>query len=634
MIVELKDKGIELEFPDDMPLEKIRAIIDSQFYADHSMDMTSSPMPAVSTDTMLGFDKSLTENAPLVGAMLPGPLAPIGAGIGKAYQMLRTGEQAQLPAWSERTVPGSLSDVVTGSGQPYMDAVPGGIPEAFPKPINLIPAMGMGAAGAAAGKVAETVIPPVVGAVTAPFKGTMDKAIAESATAQAAKQMADAGLPVGVSQYAPSRTGRAMTWALDKFPLSSSMMNSYRSQLNEALMAMRQDLVQGQLGMVNPSKMFPTKGEVSEAFSDVLNAVGGPKVEIPTPNLKAYVDEVLGSDIAATDQFWSQNTVIQKLKNQNIQKGGHDPLHPPERYAENLNPTESFLWNTKQRHPEITTDEGLIHARVQELMQGFPGLKYDQAAKFIRDDIATRGEWFQKVGREGLSKPSEVPKLAASDINDLSASLWKIEEKNVYNKLSPAQRELRKGLRKAMENDFKAYDDAMDTQVASIFEGAEATSRLRHDQTLKDAKFVEGLLAQSTKLDSKSQMMQFRPAIFNDLVRRNEDRLYRALGKDKFELLKQFDQKAMASVPDMAKFSQKMSLGDVLLSGSMAGAAGYGGYTDNPWIAVPALFSPVVAMSLMKPSGWLRKWLSTGFKPPTMAIKTGAKVATLEAFSE
>jgi len=109
------------------------------------------------------------------------------------------------------------------------------------------------------------------------------------------------------------------------------------------------------------------------------------------------------------------------------------------------------------------------------------------------------------------------------------------------------------------------------------------------------------------------------------------------LTADQVKTFENFGKKTFLAIGDMAKYGKSSKFGEMLQGASTLGGA----YTTSQgdifsgaaMIAVPAMFSSIVAKSLMNPTGALRKWLTTGIKPPRL-IQEAVKWQTIGAGAE
>lgn len=227
-------------------------------------------------------------------------------------------------------------------------------------------------------------------------------------------------------------------------------------------------------------------------------------------------------------------------------------------------------------------------------------------------DTATDPLWSSVGKGSGLINKlfQKGGQLTIGEYNDLRAKLW-----SNYSKLTPAQKAIRGKLKEALEKDLELYEEKVGGDVLKASQKAyEASGDLREFGT---SRWIERLLDSATDLNKEGQAYEFFPAKFDKIFRKNQDRLKAVLTPDQFKNLDNFRQKMNLAVPDLAK--QNILRGEYpTLGGTAAGAAAATYF--QPWLAVPLGFQTIVARSVMNPSGWVRKWLTTGLTPPSMPM--------------
>jgi hypothetical protein len=171
MIVELKDKNIELEFPDDMPLDQIKQTIQKKFYPEQSAPAPSpaepptaeEPLPLMGIPEQVAMEDVLPGDAStkgaVVGGILGAPLGPPGAVFGSGAGAMVGDLLSQM------------NDRTRGTAPPDTEPLPlMGIPEKLDPAIAGRTALKFGE-GAAAGVLGEGIATaakagaPVVGGV-------------------------------------------------------------------------------------------------------------------------------------------------------------------------------------------------------------------------------------------------------------------------------------------------------------------------------------------------------------------------------------------------------------------------------------------------------------------------------------
>lgn len=263
MIVELKDKGIELEFPDDMPQEQIKEVIKRKFYSSSSpvheppatdLGMVDSPMPAVPGSVLRMADQAATKYAPEIGygtgALTNIPLVgPMLAAAGQQYKDIRGGFTG--PHWQSPIAEQEQNMVDAGM------------------PIRTGPAMkegALGLAGDVAGGVAGKILSPVA-----------------NKAGQIGEWFQQEGLPrLGnrASKWVEELTGLTIT--------GSSVAGKYRKQIQDWALEERNNILSGISNEIKlPSDIGQDVGkQVVNVFKEPKQLYGdfakmGGEIELP-----------------------------------------------------------------------------------------------------------------------------------------------------------------------------------------------------------------------------------------------------------------------------------------------------------------------------------------------------------------
>lgn len=253
-----------------------------------------------------------------------------------------------------------------------------------------------------------------------------------------------------------------------------------------------------------------------------------------------------------------------------------------------------------------------------------------ETIKFIEanmgKDITMSDQWWMKKFIPWMKKEGDARSI--EQINSLHATY-----NRSWNKLTPAQKELRNGLRESLYKDLAENDLQAGLQLETALKTAQEAAKVPRDIT--KARWIEqSLLNPAT--DIIDQAYVFSPAKFKVQVDKNLTKIEQMFGQEGLDIINKFADKLMLAAPDMAKLgkisdatkSMRQLTGLGMLSIPGAIAAGQPGLALG--LSVPYGFQTFVAKSLMNPSGWLRKWLTTGFKPPTLLTKEAPKLGILE----
>lgn len=132
MIVELKDKGIKIEFPDDMTPDQIKDVIKRKFYSEAlsegSQEMISAPMPAVPPEVIKSAGETIRTEGPkqlpvlggLAGAMLTRNPSWLLRSLGAAGGASLGGMAERGITGGEPFDPGSMAkDAAIGGAQEF-----------------------------------------------------------------------------------------------------------------------------------------------------------------------------------------------------------------------------------------------------------------------------------------------------------------------------------------------------------------------------------------------------------------------------------------------------------------------------------------------------------------------------------
>ena len=131
------------------------------------------------------------------------------------------------------------------------------------------------------------------------------------------------------------------------------------------------------------------------------------------------------------------------------------------------------------------------------------------------------------------------------------------------------------------------------------------------------SRFVENLFDAST--DIKGTQRTFNPLKFSKQFAKYQRQIKQVM-PEKYDNLEQFAKLSKTAVQDLSK----IKLDDTFMSWQTAATSALGGAgaaLGNAGMVVPAGFSFAITKSIMNPSGWLKKWLTEGYKMPDFAKK-------------
>lgn len=235
--------------------------------------------------------------------------------------------------------------------------------------------------------------------------------------------------------------------------------------------------------------------------------------------------------------------------------------------------------------------------------------------------VANTKSWLEGMKETDIPKKSvELYNLAkgrmatgemtSSEIEAFNKSIWQ-----GYKKLSIADRQFRNELL------HHIYDD-LPQSLAESLKFAKATTR-----EIRQAKLIEGLLSRATSQNGQI----FYPYKFYDLVKKSEDAIMRSLDKDQANVLFKFADQMKIAAGTEAKmrdiiFQKDMSDKALMYLAALGGGGAMFSQGGGASLLIPAGAQGWMAWSLMKPSGALRKLITSGLpdlsKSGALAIKT------------
>jgi hypothetical protein len=301
---------------------------------------------------------------------------------------------------------------------------------------------------------------------------------------------------------------------------------------------------------------------------------------------------------------------------------------------------QEFIENTMGM-PKYTESIPQAQAKTRELFGQFAeqaggketAIPMTNTVKFIEDNmsnpITTADIWWKKKYIPWM-KGGEAKTV--DEINTLHATY-----NRSWNKLTPVGKDLRNGIRESIYKDLAENDLQTGLQLEEALKTAQAAAKTPRD--IAKSRWIENaLLDPATKVED--QAFIFYPAQFQTQVNKNITKIEQMFGQEGVDIFKKFADKMMLAAPDMGKlgkvsdataaFRKGTGLGMLTIPGAVA--AGQPGMAAA--LAVPYGFQTIAAKSLMNPSGWLRKWLTTGLEPSKLFSKEVPKLGMLEAMND
>jgi len=398
----------------------------------------------------------------------------------------------------------------------------------------------------------------------APLAGQFAKSGTKGDTARLGQQMVEeGGMPLSPDLYAPSKPAKFMQWATDNIIPGGSIIANYRRKaVNDTISQMRQDFVEA-AGLPNPfTPLKEAKAVKNKAYENFIAEGSGAPIQFS--NTAKFIEENLNSPALNTS-----GTLKQKVLdfNQKIRQG---------------------------EKPEMLFSREEVPANQLEI--------YD-----------------------ALANPQGTATATVTELNDLLPYIWSRtkstakmgKEKNQYQKLTEESIQLRNGLKEAIDADLGIHE--VDTGAKVLEALNVARDAQKNMASLGKAKYLEKFLQDSTTWNPATQHWDFQAGKFYSEVMKKQETL-RNMFPDEFGTIMRFAEKSKLASGDIARMSSKPSWKQAIEIG-LGGGAGAAIYS-NPMLAVPLGFPAFAAYSLMNPSGTLRKYLTTGIKPPTLTKET------------
>ena len=512
MIIELPDKKMTLEFPDDMPHDQITKIIQEQVYKAAPISPGTSPVfstedPTAASLGMFQIPEAVTPSMetlknqlPLAGAMITAPfkatpiLAPI-AGMGASAGALLAGQG------TEPMGPTNAGDITADSLNQFNAPL---------KPF----AVGIGAQ-ALAGPISKL----FEKTITAPFAKYTEKSLAENALAKQGQELVEQGIQISPDLISPSRTSRALNWTLDNLWPANSIMASKRREVYNAAVAIKDEFAK------KYGTGTTTKEATDAAWNNLFTNAGGENIVIPMAGTVNAIKESINKPFALLNDKW-------------------------------------------QKYFKTFIEEDAL------TLQG------------VRDLLT-------------VAKPGKAIGAEKTAINQIV---------------------------KEVENDFLTYDTIHGTNLAAgLSEARQASQKLARLQP------IERILTQSITKPEGLEAGLFSPAQFIQKWEQIKSKVAGRMGSIDVKMVDSFALKLKAMIPDIKRIGEfEAKQNTPLLSGkglqgapgTMAGSVGLAVSSGGMYL-LPMGAEVPLAYSIMNPTGLMRKWLTSGFKTPTLGTKIG-----------
>jgi hypothetical protein len=231
--------------------------------------------------------------------------------------------------------------------------------------------------------------------------------------------------------------------------------------------------------------------------------------------------------------------------------------------------------------------------------------------KSFLDNLQITGKAEKDIDFVGVLKNKlQNGSMTVAEVEKMSSMLW--PKGKAYGRMSQPEKVWREDFLQNMFRDLEPLETNVGMNLAALLKQAKGTTR-----DIYQSQFVENLLNRATN----NETLSFNPRQFYELVKKQESYILTKLDKDKAQNLFAFADKMKAIAPERAMFTEGRVKTDPIswLPGAGLGAGAYA----NPYLAVPIGFQAIVARSLMAPKGIIRKWLTTGYNPPTLPVKIG-----------
>jgi hypothetical protein len=275
---------------------------------------------------------------------------------------------------------------------------------------------------------------------------------------------------------------------------------------------------------------------------------------------------------------------------------------------------EDFAQEARALYGKLEGQPGDIKYAMENVKNYFDEIGDDLIASIKGKGKKSKKSFFNMIKRE----LGETGAIEWDKIQNMSANKWG----GKYSSLKPEEKRLWMGFQDALDKDLLKIDEVADVHLGRLLKKADALFKSSADA--KKAKRIENLFDGALKNIEGTEYLQ--PKIFKRKLNKAIPGLQKAgFSKERIQLLRKFADRIQVAQPDFEKFVKSTSpasmIGKMFKLGLPAGTdigriiAGKGAMFADPLLAVPVGAETIFAYSLMKPKGWVRRWLTTGFAP-------------------
>jgi hypothetical protein len=523
-----------------------------------------------------------------------------------------------------------------------------------------------GAVRGAVGEAGGQLVGRGVSKILSPWAKVMQKTGTEAEKYALARSMADAGMPVPVDLYAPSKTARALLWASDAIPPGKWIVQKHRKDFTQAMLNLRREFITEQMGLPDPGKIGFHKQEVVRLYEEATEIAGGAEVKIPVNRLWKWIQdnpdkEMSGWLVRRLTRRGDVPTPAKITKRMDYDDfvGKFDT--PNDRVAiDNLSRTMNGAQRLGEYGSLPQEVHGLLGSWLKRIREGGNALSaaemYElstnikavlnplkktkaikEEAKRLFDDL------FEGMNTDLSAHAGRIdPTITMEEFKRLAPDIYKTKGK--FEKAPLADQEIMREVRDVLMSDLELFEITEGKAAHQAYKKASdyrASLGPLGKQLDKAEKLEEGL-AKHTKPGPRNSEY-FNARGFNGWYRANLNKLKRLFTPEELENIDLFRRKALIAMEETEAYvksataKSKMSLG--LGAATELGTAAAVYY--QPGLAVPLGFQSWVANSIYKPSGYVRKWLTSGLEqaagvPKIKFAKEAAKAGGIkiqEAFT-